>query len=146
VVHSPGSGEVSYPFRAPEPASRQIADHGKGPRPRYSSGAGEEPTRSCGPPESKLSAGGAGPSFPDTAGGASTGAPPPDKRGIQKPAHNRGVQKYRKVPNQGPVHHLLLSHMRKNKSLRLNDHYRHVCLDLVIASLAKNTWQHYDSA
>ncbi len=36
--------------------------------------------------------------------------------------------------------------MKENKSLRLNNHYRHVCLDLVIASLAKNTWQRYDSA
>jgi hypothetical protein len=81
-----------------------------------------------------------------TAGGSAATAPPPAKRGIRQPAHASEIQKYGKIPNQGPVHRLLLSCLENNNFSRLNARYRTVCLDLVIASLAKNTWQRYDSA
>ncbi len=146
AIRAPVIGGTSFPFREHKPEPRSTADGNKGTRRWLPSGTEEDPNKTKGHQRTDPGAGGTSSRSPGTTGVPSAAAPPPAKRGIHRPAHASGVQKYGKIPNRGPVHHLLLTHLKNNSSLRLDAHYRTVCLDLVIASLAKSTWQRYDSA
>ncbi len=72
--------------------------------------------------------------------------PPKTKKGTVKPHHSLSVQKYSCSLIHGPVRTLLQNSISKNASYCHDPKFANACLDLVSASLARNTWKRYNSA
>ncbi len=68
------------------------------------------------------------------------------KRGTSTPEHDDELCKYACKMSNSPVYELLKSSLEKNICPGTDRHNRTLSLDLVIASLAKNTWKRYNSA
>jgi hypothetical protein len=75
-----------------------------------------------------------------------SGGLPKPKKGTSTPRHSNRMQKYGGSFGGKPVEALLRDHMRKNKSFANEPEFFRVCLELVGASLARNTWKRYNSA
>ncbi len=72
--------------------------------------------------------------------------PPKAKKGTVKPHHSLSVQKYSCSLMHGPVRTLLQNSILKNALYCHDPKFANACLDLVSASLARNTWKQYNSA
>jgi hypothetical protein len=74
------------------------------------------------------------------------GRPPKPKKGTVDPHHSESVQKYGCSFAGKPVEILLRKYLSENKSFTDNPMFCSTCLNLVSASLARNTWKRYNSA
>jgi hypothetical protein len=68
------------------------------------------------------------------------------KKGTSTPRHSNRMQKYGGSFGGRPVETLLRDHLKKNESFVNEPEFFRACLELVGASLARNTWKRYNSA
>ncbi len=71
---------------------------------------------------------------------------PSQKKGIIRPRHSKKVQKYSTTFAGEPVEQLFIKYIKRNHLFTDDPDYCHTCLELVGASLARNTWKRYNTA
>ncbi len=152
AVRTPPQGQATYSFRETcekEARSRGQAHNEDGNRGGGTSGDLTEMTRAgtshdhprpAGNRASHPSEAQTSPENPPRTG------PSKAKKGTVNPRHSVRVQKYSYFLGPGPVELLLKKHMRKNVLLKRDPKFLNTCLNLIAASLARNTWKKYNSA
>jgi hypothetical protein len=162
AVRAPHSDTASFPFRKTRDEDNPVAGPSRGItwKQRASQGhstSGLDIGTDLHGGEELAEAGGSRIHRPETTtsdqgeaqGSAATprfGRLPKPKKGTVDPHHSENIRKYGRSFAGKPVENLLRKYLNENKSFTDDPKFCSTCLNLVSASLARNTWKRYNSA